>query len=197
MLPDKFNDTLHYKKIQYTKSNLEKTNMDNSAQFLEMKSKYHEYTTLYKDASDPQNRGNMGLGIYCPDRNIKLSGSHPGSFSICTSEVAKIMIALNVIKEENIKKSIIFTDSISALKRISNWKISVHNDKITMLTWYRINEIKNLEWEVMLMWIPSHTNIPGNEQADRLAKEGTKPNLITIFKCHYNEILPTIKKEIW
>ncbi|KAK9879413.1 hypothetical protein WA026_006479 [Henosepilachna vigintioctopunctata] len=83
-----------------------------------------------KNASDPQNGGNMGLGKYCPDRNIKLSGSLPGNFSICTSEVAAIMIALNVIKEENIKKSIIFPYSLSASDRISNWKISVHNDEI-------------------------------------------------------------------
>ncbi|KAK9892404.1 hypothetical protein WA026_019854 [Henosepilachna vigintioctopunctata] len=104
----------HYKKIQYIKSNLEKTNIDNSAEFMEMKSKYLEYTTLYTDASDPQNVGNMGLGIYCPDRNIKLSGSLLGNSSICTSEVVAIIIAVNVIKEENIKKSIIFTDSLSA-----------------------------------------------------------------------------------
>ncbi|KAK9872885.1 hypothetical protein WA026_020239, partial [Henosepilachna vigintioctopunctata] len=114
------NLTTQYKKIKYTKNNLEKTNMDNSAEFMKFKSIYHEYTTLYTD--DPQNGGNMGLRIYCPDRNIKLSGSLP--------------------------------DSLSALEKISNQKINVKNDEITMLTRDRIIEIKNLGWKVMLIWIP-------------------------------------------
>ncbi|KAK9876815.1 hypothetical protein WA026_015053 [Henosepilachna vigintioctopunctata] len=114
--------------------------MDNSAEFFKMKSKYHEYQTLYMDASEPQNGGNVGSWIYCSDRNIKLSGNLPGNFSICKSEVAAITKALNDIKEENIKKSIIFTNSLSALERISNSKFSVKNDEITMLTMDRIKK---------------------------------------------------------
>ncbi|KAK9892357.1 hypothetical protein WA026_019810 [Henosepilachna vigintioctopunctata] len=182
MLPDKPNNITRKYNIQKVIKN--KTNLDHSAEFMELKSKYHEYTTLYTDASDPQNGGNMGLGIYCPDRNIKLSGSLSGNFSICTSEVAAIMIAVNVIEEENIKISIIFTDSQSAFERISNWKISVNNDEITMLTRDRINEIKNLRWEITFIWIHSQTNIPG-----------TQHNLIQFLSVTITKSCPPLRKK--
>ena len=68
--------------------------------------------------------------------------------------------------------SLICTDSLSLHSALAenNWK-----DRDPWL-----KEVKKIlhstPKEVNLLWIPSHCDIPGNERADELAKEGTKLN---------------------
>ena len=53
--------------------------------------------------------------------------------------------------------------------------------------------------KLTLQWIPGHVNIPGNEQADKLAKQGTtcpQPNLPTSYSTA-KQIIKTNKKEEW
>ena len=50
---------------------------------------------------------------------------------------------------------------------------------------------------VTLVWVPSHTNIKGNERADSLAKAATEKNTIDLRVGYtFSEILPQIKNYI-
>ncbi|KAK9875818.1 hypothetical protein WA026_009605 [Henosepilachna vigintioctopunctata] len=74
---------------------------------------------------DPHDGSNLGIGVFCPHMNVKLSGSLPSYFSICSAEMAAIMIALNFIKtNQTSSKCVILSDSRvhSKLYAIGGWE---------------------------------------------------------------------------
>ena len=84
------------------------------------------------------------------------------------------------MKELNIrnKNIYIFSDSLSAINALSQHRVS----SITILECLnRINDMTNNN-SVSLYWIPSHSNTPGNDEADRLSREGT---IITTYEKAY------------
>ena len=61
------------------------------------------------------------------------------------------------------------------------------------------NFIDTFAVRVTLQWIPGHINIPGNERADTLAKQGTRctqPNIPVSYNTA-KQIIKTNKKEEW
>ena len=46
--------------------------------------------------------------------------------------------------------------------------------------------------EIVLCWIPSHTGIKGNEQADSAARAGQGQNIDTFFKVPYTDLKNTV-----
>ena len=67
----------------------------------------------------------------------------------------------------------IFTDSKSALQAIENLELNT-NDDITFLVKAIHNLMSSYDILVTLQWIPCHTQIKGNEYADKLAKDGAR-----------------------
>ena len=65
---------------------------------------------------------------------------------------------------------VIFTDAMSVLQALES--DSIKDRKIADLSAIISNFINFHEVEVTLQWIPGHTNIPGNDRADLLAKRG-------------------------
>ncbi|KAK9876352.1 hypothetical protein WA026_012661 [Henosepilachna vigintioctopunctata] len=187
--------SIHYKQIQYVDSYLKK-DMDNNIQFREfLSSNFSGSTAIYTDASDPHDGSNLGIGVFCPHMNVKLSGSLPSYFSICSAEMAAIMIALNFIKTNKLRKCVILSDSKSALETICNWRMGTSNTEFGLCIRKVLYEFASHNVNVQLVWIPSHSNINGNDIADNLAAKGRSCNLINSFKAHYKEMYPVFKQE--
>lgn len=104
---------------------------------------------------------------------LKIKQSILPPFSgIFSAEVAAINTAVNYTAQKD-KKTVICTDSLSAVKAIQHNTTSLYN------------HIRNIAVSkpILLLWIPSHIGIEGNELADKYAKEATKMVLITEVPC--------------
>ncbi|XP_055584847.1 uncharacterized protein LOC129737712 [Uranotaenia lowii] len=120
--------------------------------------KYRGIPKFYTDGSKTPD-GRVGCGIY--SENINISLSLPDICSVFSSEAFAILSAAQNICPPN---SVIFSDSASVLKAIA-----AGNKKHPWIA--ELSEIA-VQKRITLCWIPGHSQIPGNEKADKLAAAG-------------------------
>ena len=93
------------------------------------------------------------------------------------------------IKISRYKKFIIFSDSKSVLEAMENRKF---DNPIVLRSVEFYNELQSLGKDIILCWIPSHIGIPGNEKADKAAKQALNKQIsescipFTDFKPNIN-----------
>ncbi|GFY02263.1 RNase H domain-containing protein [Trichonephila clavipes] len=85
-----------------------------------------------------------------------------------------------IINESDYGELWILSDSRSSLQHLHNW--TQVEDKTSISILHNLKLISK-HHDVHFQWIPSHVDIFGNEQADRLAREGCSPN--NLLSCHY------------
>ena len=145
---------------------------------------------VYTDGSKSEQ--GVGFGIY----SEQLSTSHKllGTSSIYTAELYAILETLRTLDGDSGNRFTIFSDSSSSLKGIQQLN---SNHPIISSIQSKIIELHRCGKIVDLCWVPSHINIYGNEQADKLAKEGS--NLTSepySGGVHYKDDYPHIKSKI-
>ncbi|KAJ8914920.1 hypothetical protein NQ315_016074 [Exocentrus adspersus] len=117
-----------------------------------------------------------GAGIYSGMRKIELSlplGRYTSVFQ------AEVYALLQCARENNLrayrnKRINILTDSQAALKGLRNHKVT------SRLLWECWEELSDLARHnrVVLLWVPGHSGIKGNEKADELARKGSSVSYI-------------------
>ena len=173
---------LHTSKKTVSNSNILKQN------FQVLQSRYTEYQHIYTDGSKDGEK--VGCAV--------LSGNHcsslriPDGSSVFTAEAKAIDLALDFINSCFFSdKFLIFSDSLSVLKALNH--TSSRNSQIQKLL-EKHHEITKSK-EILFCWLPSHTDITGNEAADRKAKESLKLNMST-FEIPFNNFKPFINTYI-
>jgi len=84
------------------------------------------------------------------------------------------MIHKNVeICEKDPTNTVIFTDSQSTLEALEN-PYESPNSNIDLLALSIHNLLTSYDFQLTLQWIPGHSDLQGNDRADKLAKEGAK-----------------------
>ena len=141
-----------------------------------------DWIHAYTDGSATEAVRNAGYGIWLklPNKEIKCQsrpcGLHASNFD---AEVRAIFEALQIVEKEidaniTLKTNVvIFSDSLSALQSIENMDHS-SLDCITDIVQKADTIQHKYNIDVILQWIPSHCNLPGNDKADSLAKSGCK-----------------------
>lgn len=129
---------------------------------------------IFTDGSTDAEQNNGGAGVFVQDRRTGVTErfSYPAG-KICSSygaEGVALLRALELLERRHISTATICTDSLSLQKALANddWKDAQD--------WLRKIKEKSytLKTEVTILWLPSHCGCEGNEEADRLADEGTK-----------------------
>ncbi|UYV70713.1 hypothetical protein LAZ67_8000346 [Cordylochernes scorpioides] len=125
-----------------------------------------ETIQIYTDGSLVEN-GSSGSGVLIlkDSMEIKRRIKNPKNLS----ELTAILQALKLVEKNETKNIIIYTDSKAAIFAIKNCYYS--QDRLLKNIAAEINKL-NKNTKISLQWIPSHVGVPGNEEADRLAKEG-------------------------
>ncbi|XP_028996218.1 ribonuclease H1 isoform X2 [Betta splendens] len=127
-----------------------------------------------------------GIGVYWGHNHpLNVSERLQGRQTNQRAEIQAACKALEQAKEENIKKLVVYTDSKFTINGVTtwvkNWKLNgwrlKSGGQITNKEDFVKLDRLNAELEVVWLHIPGHAGYKGNEEADRLSREGAaKPS---------------------
>ena len=141
-----------------------------------------EKIVIYTDGSAFKGTVFAGYGVLMkfPDGSSSTVSSSCGdNCSNFEAEIAAIDCAIQQVKTLFDEKSyppcdiVVFTDSKSTLESLESPHEKVSND-IICLTKTLQNLLTSYDINLYLQWIPGHSNIMGNDTADKLAKAGAQ-----------------------
>ena len=147
-------------------------------EFLEIKSNYKHYLSIYTDGSKQDEK--VACSVISP--NFTDSIRLPDNSSIFTAEAKAIDIALYHIRDQSEKQFIIYSDSLSVLKSLKDLHHTNPLIQQILKKYYYLSASK----EIVFCWLPSHVNIRGNELADSEAKSALSL-VITNFKIPHSD----------
>ena len=183
-IPIAFRSSVCLTPVRTTLTVLSKKNNLNSAQWRAAfhnlcEVKYPSRTGVFTDGSS--SAGAAGCAAW--SSSFSLHCRLPSSTSVLTTELYAIYSAIKFISTKP-GSYVIFSDSLSALHSIQSVPPSNHY----LVYWIR-NALSQLSPStVFIEWVPSHVGIPGNEQADALARSSLSLNTI-------NQIPPSISEQ--
>ncbi|XP_039914392.1 ribonuclease H1 isoform X2 [Hirundo rustica] len=145
-----------------------------------------DFAVVYTDGcctGNGHNRARAGIGVYWgPGHPLNTSERLPGRQTNQRAEIHAACKAIEQAKSQNIKKLIIYTDSKFTIKGITGWvdnwktngwRTSSGGSVINKEDFERLDNLAK-DMEIQWMHIPGHAGFQGNEEADRLAREGAR-----------------------
>ncbi|XP_077147495.1 ribonuclease H1-like [Ranitomeya variabilis] len=149
-------------------------------------------TVVYTDGCCSRNgrlKARAGIGVYWgPNHPLNVAERLEGRQTNQRAEIQAACKALEQAKSQNITNLVLYTDSMHTINGITKW---IHSWKLKdwkMSTGKEVINRKDFEkldgltqgLDVKWMHVPGHAGFGGNEEADKLAREGAlKPALDT------------------
>ncbi|XP_071323770.1 ribonuclease H1 isoform X2 [Trachinotus anak] len=122
-----------------------------------------------------------GIGVYWGHNHpLNVADRLPGRQTNQRAELQAACRALEQAKEMNIKKLVLYTDSKFTINgvtswiknwKLNGWRLKSGGKVINKDDFVKLDRL-NSELDVVWMHIPGHAGYRGNEEADRLSREG-------------------------
>ncbi|XP_073529080.1 ribonuclease H1 isoform X2 [Phyllobates terribilis] len=149
-------------------------------------------TVVYTDGCCSRNgrlKARAGIGVYWgPNNPLNVAERLEGKQTNQRAEIQAACKALEQAKSENITKLVLYTDSMHTINgitkwihswKLNGWKMSTGKEVINRGDFEKLDRLTQ-GLDVKWMHIPGHAGFGGNEEADKLAREGAqKPALDT------------------
>ncbi|GFW98209.1 RNase H domain-containing protein [Trichonephila clavipes] len=149
---------------------------------------------IYTDGSRLDDRAGSGIYIENSGQNFYFCHRNPDFSSVFKSELTAIKLGLEaIINESDYGELWILSDSRSSLQHLHNW--TQVGDKTSISILHNLKLISK-HHDVHFQWIPSYVDIFGNEQADRLAREGCSPLTTSSPAITYSEHQSKINRQL-
>ena len=164
-------------------------------EFLEIKSAYKHYISIYTDGSKQDEK--VACIVISP--NFMDSIRLPDNNSIFTTEAKAIDIALYHIRDQPKKQFIIYSDSLSVLRSLKNLD---HRNPLIQQIFRKYIYLSAFK-EIVFCWLPSHTNIRDNELADLEAKSALSLSITNLkiphsdFKSNIHQYVMNKCQSVW
>ncbi|XP_045484546.1 uncharacterized protein LOC123689266 [Pieris rapae] len=153
---------------------------------------------IFTDASKISVDDCVGVGLVHWQHKIVQKIKLPPEASVFTGECFSLLKALELIILLKSKRTIIFSDSKSALQTIEKFPFHMKpcypiiceiRDKLFICS--------QRNYAIIFAWIPSHCGIKGNEKADQLAKEAIKDGDIVPYMNYCHDLAALPKTHLW
>ncbi|CAK1602214.1 unnamed protein product [Parnassius mnemosyne] len=121
----------------------------------------------------------------------------PNNLTIMSAELIAVNDALVYDGTTDFQKTVVLTDSKSALQHIARCAFGLRGVSIA---YHILNEIFKLQCKncnLVLQWVPSHIGLQGNEEADKLAKLAITQGRECNIDPDYTEILIKYKEKCY
>ncbi|KAK9707655.1 RNase H [Popillia japonica] len=135
--------------------------------------RYPGSVTFYTDGSVYGNPRRVGYGVFCRQLNVAEAGGLCELHNVYHAELYTILRAIVIGKERRVANMIILTDSQSAIRGVTKKGYSADAHPLVVEIRKIILEY-NRAGRIVVLWVPGHCGIPGNEAADNLAVEGAR-----------------------
>ena len=178
--PPKIILDLHKNKKSEVDSHIFKT------EFLEIKFSYKHYISIYTDGSKQDEK--VACAVISP--NFTDSIRLPDNSSFLPLK-PRLLILHFIIIDQPKKQFIIYSDSLSVLRSLKNLD---HRNPLIQQIFRKYNYLSAFK-EIVFCWLPSHTNIRGNELADLEAKSALSLS-ITNLKIPHSDFKSNIHQYV-
>ncbi|XP_028352576.1 ribonuclease H1 isoform X2 [Physeter macrocephalus] len=134
-------------------------------------------------SSNGRRRARAGIGVYWgPGHPLNVGIRLPGRQTNQRAEIHAACKAIEQAKAQNINKLVLYTDSMFTINGITNWvqgwkksgwRTSTGKEVINKEDFVELDRLvqgMDIQW----MHVPGHSGFIGNEEADRLARQGAK-----------------------
>jgi len=138
---------------------------------------HHDHILFFADVSKTDASVGAAVSLCETRRMLKL----PDFCSIYTAEALAISHALNIIKQDSINKSIILSESLSALASIKN---HFQPNNISQKIQNQISYLQTNAQTISMIWIESHIGIPVNKLTDTYTKQSISSPHSLIIGSH-------------
>ncbi|XP_068420324.1 ribonuclease H1 isoform X2 [Eschrichtius robustus] len=133
--------------------------------------------------SNGRRRARAGIGVYWgPGHPLNVGIRLPGRQTNQRAEIHAACKAIEQAKAQNINKLVLYTDSMFTINGITNWvqgwkksgwRTSTGKEVINKEDFMELDRLVQ-GMDVQWMHVPGHSGFIGNEEADRLARQGAK-----------------------
>jgi ribonuclease HI len=135
-----------------------------------------DHLAIYTDGSGIDQK--IGAAAVCPQlattRKIFLGTEAEGRAGIYTAKLQEIRIAADITKNQpNYSRIIIFTDNQAAI-RTTSAPGKTSGQCLATLAALECGDVTAQGRQLTIRWIPAHTDVAGNELANKTAKEATE-----------------------
>uniref|UniRef100_A0A3B4AWS2 Ribonuclease H1 n=1 Tax=Periophthalmus magnuspinnatus TaxID=409849 RepID=A0A3B4AWS2_9GOBI len=128
-------------------------------------------------SSNGKSSAQAGIGVYWgPPHSVRLEGRQTNQ----RAEIQAACRALELAKANNIHKLVLYTDSKFTINgvtswvkswKLNGWRLKSGGEIVNKEDFIKLDQL-NSELQVTWLHIPGHAGYHGNEEADRLSREG-------------------------
>ena len=149
------------------------------------------------------------------DGSCKDGTQNGGAAAVITTGSARCPIELEVLQKKGNKYTCSYDEEKAAMNIALDWMLEnsrssdavICSDSQSLIFAIEcrqsnvmdiISKLQQLKGRVIIQWVPGHSNIPGNEMADKYAKEIAQQGELTVSPSplSYNTVRAIIRREI-
>jgi ribonuclease HI len=153
--------------------------------------KYSGFCHLYTDGSKVGEA--VGAAFYDPYSDVKAAFKLNDKTSVMAAELYAIAECLSYVKSCVGTNFVVLIDSKSALQHLARCTSGNRGHPVAYVILNLYLQLQSNGKNIKFQWVPSHINLTGNEEVDKLAKMGVDEGISVNHMPFFTDLLREVK----